>query len=122
MRETNETRRMIGEKEIAQMKNTAYIINTARGGLIDHDALYSALKSHKIAGAALDIFEDEPPAPTSPLFGLDNVTATSHLGGASVQAAEIGASVLSQGVYEYIIEKKIPKYCINKDFEKFIVN
>lgn len=122
MRETDETRGIIGGKEIAKMKNTAYIINTARGGLIDHDALYSALKSHKIAGAALDIFEAEPPAPTSPLFGLDNVTATSHLGGASIQAAEIGSRVLSQGVYEYIVEKKVPKYCINKDFEKFIVN
>ncbi|HAF62009.1 MAG TPA: hypothetical protein DCK95_06755 [Anaerolineaceae bacterium] len=122
MRETDETRGMIGEKEISKMKKTAYIINTARGGLIDHDALYSALKTHRIAGAALDIFEAEPPSPNSLLFELDNVTATTHLGGASVQAAEIGASVLSQGVYEYIVEKKVPKYCINKDFEKFATN
>jgi D-3-phosphoglycerate dehydrogenase len=119
VRETDETRGMIGEKEIALMKKTAYIINTARGGLINHNALYDALKEHRIAGAALDIFEDEPPKPTSPLFSLDNVTATSHLGGASVQAAEIGARVLSEGVYEYIVEKKIPKYCINKEFQNF---
>ena len=122
MRETNETRGMIGEKEISKMKKTAYIINTARGGLIDHDALYSALKAHRIAVAGLDIFEAEPPSPDSPLFDLDNVTATTHLGGASVQAAEIGASVLSQGVYEYIVEKKIPRYCVNKDFEKYSTN
>lgn len=122
MRETDETRGMISEKEISKMKKTAYIINTARGGLIDHDALYSALKAHRIAGAGLDIFEAEPPSSDSPLFDLDNVTATTHLGGASVQAAEIGASVLSQGVYEYIVEKKVPEYCVNKDFEKFSMN
>jgi D-3-phosphoglycerate dehydrogenase len=115
-RETDETRGMIGDAQIRKMKNTAYIINSARGGLIDHDALYAALKEKRIAGAALDIFEAEPPLPSSPLFELENVTATTHLGGASVQAAEIGAKVMAQGVYEFIIEKKIPTFCVNKDY------
>ncbi len=111
---------MIGDAQIRKMKNTAYIINSARGGLIDHDALYAALKEKRIAGAALDIFEAEPPLPTSPLFELENVTATTHLGGASVQAAEIGAKVMAQGVYEFIAEKKVPAYCVNKDYVDYL--
>lgn len=118
-RETDQTRGIIGVDQIAKMKKTAYIINTARGGLIDHDALYAALSENRIAGAGLDIFEAEPPPETSPLFSLENVTAVSHLGGASMQAAEIGADVLMKEVYAYIVEKKIPQHCVNKDFIKF---
>lgn len=119
-RETDETRGMIGAAQIRKMKNNAYIINSARGGLIDHDALYTALKEKRIAGAALDIFEAEPPLPDSPLFELENVTATTHLGGASVQAAEIGAKVMAQGVYEFIFENKIPTFCVNKDYVDYL--
>lgn len=118
-RETDETRGMIGKDQIEMMQQSAYIINTARGGLIDHTALYDALKNKRIAGAALDIFEEEPPPETSPLFELENVTATSHLGGASVQAAEIGANVLAKGIYAYIVENKMPEFCVNKDFKNF---
>jgi D-3-phosphoglycerate dehydrogenase len=98
------------------MKPTAYLINTARGELIQHDALYAALHARQIAGAALDIFEAEPPPDTSPLFQLENVTATSHLGGASVQAAEIGARVLCEGIYDYVVRGSTPRYCANPDF------
>jgi D-3-phosphoglycerate dehydrogenase len=115
---TKETRGMIGAREIARMKPTAYLINTARGELVDHDALYAALKDRRIAGAALDIFEAEPPPAASPLFALENVTATSHLGGASVQAAQIGARVLCAGIYDYIVRGQTPRYCVNPDFGK----
>jgi D-3-phosphoglycerate dehydrogenase len=115
---TAETRGMIGAREIGRMKKTAYLINTARGELIQHDALYAALRARLIAGAALDIFEAEPPPAGSPLFELENVTATSHLGGASVQAAEIGARVLCEGIYDYVIRGNTPRYCVNPDFAK----
>ncbi len=113
---TKETRGMIGEHEISLMKPNAYIVNTARGELIDHAALYRALKEHRIAGAALDIFEAEPPPSDSPLYLLENVTATSHLAGASIQAAEIGARVLAEGVFKFIYKQETPRYCVNPDY------
>ena len=115
---TKETNGLIGPREIGLMKRTAYLVNTARGELIQYDALYAAMKEHRIAGAALDLFESEPPPDSSPLFQLENVTATSHLAGASIQAAEIGAAVLCKGIYEYLVEKKQPRYCVNPDFTK----
>lgn len=117
-RYTKETAGIISEQEIGMMKKNAYLINTARGELVHHDALYHALKDYQIAGAALDIFETEPPPDDSPLFELENVTATSHLAGASIQAAEIGARVLCEGIYDYIINKATPRFCVNPDFLK----
>jgi D-3-phosphoglycerate dehydrogenase len=116
---TKETTGMIGKRELALMKKTAYLINTARGELVQHDALYDALREKRIAGAALDICESEPPPENSPVYSLDNVTVTSHLAGASIQAAEIGAKVLAQGIYDYIIKNEIPRYCVNPDFIKY---
>jgi D-3-phosphoglycerate dehydrogenase len=113
---TDETAGLIGEDQIRLMKPSAYVINTARGELIQHDALYKALSDGRIAGAALDIFETEPPPDDSPLYDLDTVTATSHLAGASTQAAEIGARVLCQGLYDFIVQKETPKYCVNPDY------
>jgi D-3-phosphoglycerate dehydrogenase len=112
---TPETRGMFGEAEFKLMKRSAYLINTARGELIQHGPLYQALKENRLAGAALDIFEAEPPPPDSPLFELDNVTATTHLGGASIQAAQIGAEVAAQGVYEFILGTATPKFCVNPE-------
>ncbi len=112
---TPETRGMLGEREIGLMKRSAYLINTARGELIQYDQLYRALKEKRIAGAALDIFEAEPPPPDSPLFELDNVTAVTHLGGASIQAAEIGAEVAVRGVYQFIMGSERPKFCVNPE-------
>lgn len=117
---TKETTDLIGEQQLGLMKSSAYLINTARGEMIQHDALYEALKTHRIAGAALDIFETEPPPDDSPLFSLDNITATSHLAGASIQAAEIGASVLCQGLYDFIVKKETPKYCVNPEYVEHV--
>jgi D-3-phosphoglycerate dehydrogenase len=80
---TDETRHVIGRAELAMMKPTAYLINCARGGLVDPDALYEALREHRIAGAGIDVFEPEPPPSANPLFGLDNVIVTPHLAGLS---------------------------------------
>ncbi|OYT45646.1 hydroxyacid dehydrogenase, partial [Candidatus Bathyarchaeota archaeon ex4484_40] len=76
---TEETRGMIGEKELSMMKRTAYLINTARGPVVDEDALYKALKERRIAGAAVDVYSREPPGADFPLFKLDNFVATPHI-------------------------------------------
>ena len=76
---TSSNREMIGERELELMKSTAYLINTSRGRLVDEKALYQALKNKRIAGAALDVLEEEPPSPDNPLFDLDNVVITPHM-------------------------------------------
>ncbi|QSX09231.1 2-hydroxyacid dehydrogenase [Alkalibacter rhizosphaerae] len=116
-RYSKETEKMIDEKLLALMKPSAVLINTARGELVDHDALYDALASKKIKGAALDVFEGEPPADNSKLFDLDNVIACTHLGGASIQAAEIGATKAIQGVYDILHGNK-PEFCVNPEVLK----
>ncbi|MEW5961588.1 MAG: 2-hydroxyacid dehydrogenase [Chloroflexota bacterium] len=112
---TPETRGMLGEREFGLMKKSAYLINTARGELVQHEQLYRALQERRIAGAALDVFEAEPPPPESPVYSLDNVTATTHLGGASIQAAEIGANVAAEQVYKFISGTEPPKFCVNPE-------
>ncbi|HHX77480.1 MAG TPA: phosphoglycerate dehydrogenase, partial [Firmicutes bacterium] len=82
---------MIGEKELALMKPNARIVNCARGGIIDEEALFNALSEGRIAGAALDVFEEEP-AVDNPLFNLDNVIVTPHLG-ASTREAQVNVAV-----------------------------
>lgn len=85
------TRNIIDATQLAKMKKEAMIINCARGGLIDEAALYEALKNGRIAGAALDVYENEPPA-DSPLLELDNIVFTPHLG-ASTTEAQVAVSV-----------------------------
>ncbi len=85
------TRGIIGREQLQQMKKTAMIINCARGGLIDEQALYDALSNGDIAGAALDVYENEPPK-DSPLLTLDNIVFTPHLG-ASTREAQVAVSV-----------------------------
>jgi phosphoglycerate dehydrogenase-like enzyme len=75
---TSETRGLIGAREITAMRSTAYLINTARGPIVDQAALIEALVARRIAGAALDVFETEPLPPDSPLTKLENVILTSH--------------------------------------------
>jgi phosphoglycerate dehydrogenase-like enzyme len=72
------TRRLVDARRIALMKPTAYLINTARGGIVDQQALAEALAARRIAGAGLDVFEQEPPDPADPLLRLDNVVLTPH--------------------------------------------
>jgi D-3-phosphoglycerate dehydrogenase len=93
MPKTPETTGMISTDQFAKMKSTAFIVNVARGGLIDEDALYAALKTNRIAGAGLDVFVSEPPL-SSPLLELDNIVLTPHLGASTDEAQEkAGVSV-----------------------------
>ena len=105
---TYETKRMIGEKEISLMKPSAYLINAARGGIVDEDALYRALSRKEIAGAALDVMEDEPPRKDHPLFRLSNVIFTAHLGAVTREASERGEWGAAEEVVR-VLEGKQPK-------------
>lgn len=80
---TPQTRHLLGEAELRLMRPEAYLINTARGGAIDEEALYRVLRDRTIAGAAIDVFEHEPLPPDSPLRALDNVILTPHMVGHS---------------------------------------
>ncbi len=106
-----ETRHVINTKTIATMKDGVRLINCARGGIIDEKALADGIASGKVAGAALDVFESEPPT-DSPLLGLDKVIVTPHLGGASTVEAQKNVaisvanqciSVLSGGAAKYVV-------------------
>ena len=82
---SSETHHLIGKKELQRMKPTAILINIARGGVVDHDALYHALVSGEISGAALDVTEPEPINTNHPLLSLDNILICPHLGSATIQ-------------------------------------
>jgi len=97
---------MIGDKEFKAMKYGVRIINSARGGIIDEEALFRALESGKVAGAALDVFEKEPPK-DNPLLKLDNVVVTPHLG-ASTEEAQVNVAIdVAETVRDALLEKGI---------------
>ena len=83
---TDDTYHLVGEKELALMKPSAVLVNTARSGLVDEEALVRVLSEGRIMGAALDVFDTEPLPPHHPLLKLDNVTITPHLAGSTVDA------------------------------------
>jgi D-3-phosphoglycerate dehydrogenase len=105
---TPETRGMIDQPRLALMKATAYLINAARGGIVNEDALCRALKQRKIAGAALDVVENEPPGKDHPLFELDNVILTPHIGALTFEASKRGEWGAAEDVIR-ALEGKKPK-------------
>ena len=78
---TSETHHLIGSRQLAMMKKGSYLVNASRGSVLDEKALVAALQSGHLAGAALDVYETEPPAPDNPLFRMHNVVLTPHIGG-----------------------------------------
>jgi D-3-phosphoglycerate dehydrogenase len=95
---TPETQRFIGAKQFGMMKPTAYFINTARSRLVDYDALLQALQSSSIAGAGLDVFDDEPLPEDSPWRSLDNVSMTTHYGGDTTGTNKTSARLVLQAI------------------------
>ncbi|MEX1996917.1 MAG: D-2-hydroxyacid dehydrogenase [Nitrosopumilaceae archaeon] len=94
---TNDTHHLVNMQRLAKMKKTAYLINTSRGEIIDEDALYTALKEGKIAGAALDVFEKEP-ATGNKLATLSNVICTPHIGAQTKEAQTLAANVIAEKI------------------------
>jgi D-3-phosphoglycerate dehydrogenase len=107
-RYTEESHHVIGEKELSLMKPTAYLINTARAGLIDYGALARALAEKRIAGAGLDVFEEEPLAANDPLLKLENVTLTPHIAGATVDAANNSPRLIFERICKILKAEKEP--------------
>src|SRR6202171_1134825 len=100
---TPDTRGIVGRDAFAKMKRGVRVINCARGGLVDEAALFEALESGIVAGAALDVFEKEPPAPDSPLLALDEVIVTPHLGASTTEAQEGVAFTVAEQMRDYLL-------------------
>jgi D-3-phosphoglycerate dehydrogenase / 2-oxoglutarate reductase len=105
---TPETTGMIDERRLGLMKGSAYLINADRGGIVNEDALWRALTQRKIAGAALDVVENEPPQKDHPLFQLDNVILTPHIGALTLEASKRGEWGAAEEVIR-VLEGKKPK-------------
>jgi len=99
---TSRTRGLIGKGELALMKRSAYLVNISRGKIIQEKALIKALEEGKIAGAALDVFEEEPLPQGSPLYGMDNVIITPHIAGLSRYYFERALDIFRSNLSKYI--------------------
>lgn len=100
------TRGLIGAAELKAMKKTAFIVNTARGPIINEKELIQALKAKQIAGAALDVYEEEPIHPDNELLKLDNVILTPHIAYKTEEALQRRAKVTAQNIRDYGDDKK----------------
>ncbi|MFF2754064.1 2-hydroxyacid dehydrogenase [Psychrobacillus sp. NPDC058041] len=105
---TPETKGLIGERELSLMKDTATIINVARGGVVDEQALYDALATNKIWAAGLDVFEVEPVPLDHPLLTLPNVTVLPHIGSASIRT-RLAMMQMNAKAIEAVLEEKEPE-------------
>ncbi len=110
---SKETRGIVGARELGLMKPTAYLVNAARGELVQEAELIKALKAKKIAGAALDVFEKEPPGKDNPLMGLDNTTLSPHNAALTKEAALRMALHAAMGIDD-VLSGRAPKWPVNK--------
>lgn len=111
---TQETRGMIGSEELATMKQCAFLVNVARAPVIDREALYVALSHRTIAGAAFDVFWEEPADPTDKLLQLDNFVLTPHLAGWTRESVEAIAGVIASNIGR-VAEGKSPLTLVNSE-------
>jgi phosphoglycerate dehydrogenase-like enzyme len=111
---TARTRRLIGAEQLAMMKPSAYLINVARGELVDQGALYRALRDQKIAGAALDVFEIEPLPANDPLIGLDNVILTPHWSASTIDVWRGTGEAMAEGML-LAARGRVPANVVNPD-------
>jgi D-3-phosphoglycerate dehydrogenase len=111
-RVTKETEKFFSENEFSKMKKGSYFINTARGPLVDYDALIKYLKNQHLGGAALDTFDIEPLPKDHPLRRLNNVTLSPHIAGASIKTVYYAAEVIAEDLKNYLENKElINKIC-----------
>lgn len=109
-----QTKHSINQKLFSVMKPTAFLINTARGAVVNQDDLYHGLKEGRLAGAGLDVFDPEPPAKDLPLLSLPNVVVTPHVGGTTVECNYIMSTTVAENVLK-VLEGKTPKYIANPE-------
>ena len=107
LRLSEKTEHFIGKEELSKMKPTAYLINTARAGLVDTDALTKALQDHAIGGAAIDVYDEEPLAADHPYLKLSNITLTSHLAGTSCDTMMTSVEIGLEDLKRYLTGKEM---------------
>lgn len=111
---TEETKHAISSKELAALSTDGVIVNTARGGIIDEDALATAIDESDIAGAGIDVYKNEPPANDNPLLDLEQVVLTQHNAGVTVEALQNMSREAAANV-RTVYERRIPKTALNTD-------
>ena len=111
---TPETRDLIGTRELSLMKPTAILINCARGGILDEQALATALLEGQIAGAAVDVWQQEPPPADHPLFALENVIVSPHMAAHTEEAMIRMATTLALDITR-VLQGKRPHFCVNPE-------
>lgn len=107
------TKQIICAKTLARMKPTAYLINTARGGVVNEPDLYDALANKRLAGAGLDVFGEEPPSPDNPLLKLDNVVLTAHTAGVDLQSRDDMARAAAQAIARMLGGEWVGEWVVN---------
>lgn len=108
------TREVIGRNEFELMKESAYLVNTSRGAVIDEDALYQALREGKIAGAATDVYTKEPPGACCHLFSLDSCLTTPHMAGYTMESNERMGTMVAMEILR-VLRGERPQYALNYD-------
>ena len=109
---TPDTRGLIGPREFSMMKPTAILINCARGGILDEDALVTALLEGQITGAAIDVWQQEPPPSDHPLFSLENVIVSPHMAAHTEEAMIRMATTLATDI-TLVLQGNRPHFCVN---------
>jgi D-3-phosphoglycerate dehydrogenase / 2-oxoglutarate reductase len=104
---TDETRGMIGAEQIGKMLEGSILVNTARGSLLDYDALCDALESRHLGAAALDVYDEEPPPEGSRLFKVPRLVLSPHIAGATKETAQRAARIAAEEVGRYVRGEKL---------------
>ncbi|HYY49338.1 MAG TPA: NAD(P)-dependent oxidoreductase, partial [Nitrososphaeraceae archaeon] len=109
---TEETKNMIGAKELALMKKSAYLVNVARPAIVNREELYIVLSNSKIAGAAFDVFWEEPPNPSEKLLKLNNFALTPHIAGWTADSVDAIARIIATNIERYA-QGELPLTIVN---------
>jgi D-3-phosphoglycerate dehydrogenase len=111
---TSDTRGLIGRREISMMKVGAYIVNAARGGIVDSDALAEGLRNGRIAGAAIDVFDKEPPDFSSALFNVEKIIMTPHMGAYTIEAIRRMDCMAAENIVK-VLHGETPEHVVNRE-------